>query len=81
MGLVPLGQGLRGLVEFLEAGAELGEALGAESFGPAGFHFGDRLADDDYGFGSAWGETDAFGASVLGVGFALQVAALLELPE
>ncbi len=72
---------LVGLVEVAEEEAELVEAFGAELLCPGVFHFGDGLADDGDRLDSASGEGDAFGASVVGVGVASEVAALLELSE
>ena len=69
------------LAEIAEQGSELVEAFGAELLGPGVFHFGYCFADGDCGFGAAGGEGDSFGAFVVGVGLAFEVAEVLELAE
>jgi hypothetical protein len=69
------------MVELEEEAAESGEALRAELLRPGGLHFADRLADDADRGGAAAGEGDAFGAQVLGIWSALEVAEALELAE
>ena len=59
----------------------MGEAFGAELVCPVGFEFGDGVADgSDDGF-AAWGEGDAFGALVMGVGLAVEVVEAFEVSE
>jgi hypothetical protein len=72
---------LRRVVELLEEGSKLGEAFGAELLLPGVFHFGDGFADGGCGPGSPLGESDSFGALVVRVGSALEVAEVLELAE
>jgi hypothetical protein len=60
---------------------ELGEAFGAELLRPGGLHFADGVADHVDCGGAAWGECDAFGAEVVGIGQALEIVEALELAE
>jgi len=59
----------------------LGEAFWAELLCPCGFDVADRVADHADCGGAAWGECDAFGAEVVGIRLALDVAEALELAE
>ena len=76
-----LARPLREPADFEQEVAELGEAFRAELLRPGGLDFADRLADHADRGVAAWGEGDAFGAQVVGIWPAFEVAEALELAE
>src|SRR5215211_3279063 len=72
---------LGGVVELEQEALELGEALRAEALCPGALDLGDGVAERVDRAGAAWGQGDAFGALVVGIGSALEVVEALELAE
>jgi hypothetical protein len=64
-----------------EEGAELVEVLGAELLCPRRFEIVDCFADGVDGGGAAWGEKDALGTLIVGVGLSFEVVEALEFAE
>src|SRR5829696_9903318 len=72
---------LGGVVELEQEALELGEALRAEALCPAALDLGDGVAERVDRADATWGQGDALGALVVGIGPALEVVEALELAE
>jgi len=69
------------LVDSEEETPELGEVARADFLGPFGLEFADRLSDHVNRGLAAFGEDNALGAQVVGVGLPLEVVEAFELSE